>query len=82
MKIAVTYENEQVFQHFGHTPAFKIYTVEDGKINFTYYVSDAVAAPLDYSIEGETLNFMGAAFVRPDKVATADQQAPAAIPAQ
>ena len=32
MKIAVTYENEQVFQHFGHTPAFKIYTVEDGKI--------------------------------------------------
>ena len=32
MKIAVTYENEQVFQHFGHTPAFKIYTVENGKI--------------------------------------------------
>lgn len=58
------------------------YTVEDGKINFTYYVSDAVAAPLDYSIEGETLNFMGAAFVRPDKVATADQQAPAATSAQ
>ena len=32
MKIAVTYENGQVFQHFGHTEAFKIYTVEDGKI--------------------------------------------------
>ena len=32
MKIAVTYENEQVFQHFGHTPAFKIYTVEADKI--------------------------------------------------
>lgn len=58
------------------------YTVEDGKINFTYYVSDAVAAPLDYSIEGDTLNFMGAAFVRPDKVSTADQQAPVAVPAQ
>lgn len=32
MKIAVTYENGQVFQHFGHTEQFKIYTVEDGKI--------------------------------------------------
>lgn len=25
MKIAVTYENGQVFQHFGHTEAFKLY---------------------------------------------------------
>ena len=25
MKIAVTYENGQVFQHFGHTESFKIY---------------------------------------------------------
>lgn len=32
MKIAVTYENGQVFQHFGHTEQFKIYTVEDGKV--------------------------------------------------
>lgn len=32
MKIAVTYENGQVFQHFGHTQQFKIYNVEDGKI--------------------------------------------------
>ena len=32
MKIAVTYENGQVFQHFGRTEAFKIYTVEDGKV--------------------------------------------------
>ena len=32
MKIAVTYENGQIFQHFGHTEQFKIYTVEDGKI--------------------------------------------------
>lgn len=28
MKIAVTYENGQVFQHFGHTEQFKVYTVE------------------------------------------------------
>ena len=32
MKIAVTYENGMVFQHFGHTEQFKVYTVEDGKI--------------------------------------------------
>ena len=32
MKIAVTYENGQVFQHFGHTEQFKLYDIEDGKI--------------------------------------------------
>ena len=32
MKIAVTYENGQIFQHFGHTKQFKIYTAENGKI--------------------------------------------------
>jgi len=32
MKIAVTYENGQVFQHFGHTEKFKIYNAENGKI--------------------------------------------------
>ena len=32
MRIAVTYENGEIFQHFGHTEQFKIYDVEDGKI--------------------------------------------------
>lgn len=32
MRIAVTYENGEVYQHFGHTEQFKIYDVEDGKI--------------------------------------------------
>lgn len=32
MKIAVTYDNGEVFQHFGHTEQFKVYEVEDGKI--------------------------------------------------
>ena len=31
-RIAVTYENGQVFQHFGHTEAFKIYEVEGDKV--------------------------------------------------
>lgn len=32
MRIAVTYENGEIFQHFGHTEQFKIYDVTDGKI--------------------------------------------------
>ena len=32
MKIAVTYESGLVFQHFGHTSAFKIYDVENGDV--------------------------------------------------
>lgn len=32
MKIAVTHENGQIFQHFGHTAEFKVYEVENGKI--------------------------------------------------
>ena len=32
MRIAVTYENGNVFQHFGRTERFKVYDVEDGKI--------------------------------------------------
>ena len=32
MKIAVTYENGQVYPHFGHTEQFKLYQAEDGKI--------------------------------------------------
>ena len=32
MKIAVTYENGEVFQHFGRTQNFKIYDVEDNRV--------------------------------------------------
>ena len=32
MKIAVTYEDGMVFQHFGHTEQFKIYEVTDGAV--------------------------------------------------
>ena len=32
MKIAVTYEEGQIFQHFGHTEQFKLYEAADGKI--------------------------------------------------
>ena len=32
MRIAVTYENGQIFQHFGRTEQFKLYDITDGKI--------------------------------------------------
>lgn len=32
MRIAVTFENGEIFQHFGHTEQFKIYDVADGQI--------------------------------------------------
>ena len=32
MRIAVTYENGEVFQHFGHSEQFKLYDVENGII--------------------------------------------------
>ena len=39
MNIAVTYENGQVFQHFGKTEAFKIYDIVDGKVGPTMVMS-------------------------------------------
>lgn len=32
VRIAVTYENGQIFQHFGRTEQFKVYDVQDGKV--------------------------------------------------
>ncbi len=32
MKVAVTYENGMIFQHFGHTEQFKLYEIENGAI--------------------------------------------------
>ena len=38
MKIAVTYCEGQIFQHFGHTAQFKVYDVTDGCITSTSIV--------------------------------------------
>ena len=38
MKIAVTYENGNIFQHFGHTAQFKVYEVENGQVEKSYVV--------------------------------------------
>ena len=32
MRVAVTYENGEIFQHFGHPEQFKVYDIQDGKV--------------------------------------------------
>ena len=32
MRIAVTYANGEIFQHFGRTEQFKVYDVENGQV--------------------------------------------------
>lgn len=39
MKIAVTYDNGMIFQHFGHTEFFKVYDVQEGKVVSSEVVS-------------------------------------------
>ena len=39
MRIAVTYDNGQIWQHFGKTEFFKLYDVEDGSITKAEVVS-------------------------------------------
>ena len=41
MKIAVNYENGQIFQHFGQTKTFKVYTVENNAVTGTELVPGA-----------------------------------------
>lgn len=41
MKIAITYKDGQVFQHFGHTEQFKIYNIENGDIASSKVISTA-----------------------------------------
>lgn len=53
MKIAVTYENGQVFQHFGHTEQFKIYDVEQNQ------VKSAQVADTNGSGHGALAGFLG-----------------------
>ena len=55
MRIAVTYENGEIFQHFGHTEQFKLYDVEDGRI-----VSEQIV-PTNGSGHGALAGFLKAA---------------------
>lgn len=57
MKIAVTYEDGKVFQHFGHTEFFKLYDAADGKITASAVV------PTDGAGHGALAGFLKAAGV-------------------
>ena len=48
MKIAVTYENGEIFQHFGHTAEFKIYEVADGKVTCSCEVLEGFGVIVPY----------------------------------
>ena len=45
MKIAVPYENGQVFQNFGHSAQFKIQDTENGKLLSSEIVSTKQQTP-------------------------------------
>ena len=57
MRIAVTYENGEVFQHFGHTEHFKLYDAENGEI-----VTEQIV-PTNGSGHGALAGFLQAAKV-------------------
>lgn len=60
MKIAVTYDNGQVFQHFGHTEEFKVYDIKDNKIVNTEIVSsnELGHSALAYLLEENKINVL------------------------
>ncbi len=55
MRIAVTYDHGEIFQHFGHTEQFKLYDVQDGKI------TDEQVVDTDGSGHGALAGFLQAA---------------------
>ena len=57
MRIAVTHENGQIFQHFGHTAEFKIYNVEGKEI------INSLILPTQGSGHGALASFLSAARV-------------------
>ena len=57
MRIAVTYENGEIFQHFGHTEQFKLYDVAEGRI-----ISEQIV-PTNGSGHGALAGFLQAAKV-------------------
>ena len=55
-----------------------IYTLDGSVINFTYYDTESRVVPIEYSVDGDYLTFMGYPFVREGSAAeqaTSDQQA-------
>lgn len=53
MRIAVTYENGNIGQHFGHTENFKVYDIQNNEIN------DSCIIPTNGSGHGALADFLG-----------------------
>ena len=74
MKIAVTYDNGNVFQHFGKTENFKVYEVEDNKVVSSEVIGSngtghgALAGLLAEQGEGRRLVQQGGISVNDEKV--------------
>ena len=58
MRIAVTYDNGQIFQHFGHTEYFKVYNVENGQIAAVVIDDTATLKRVYYSPEEQKLSLV------------------------
>lgn len=60
MKIAVTYDNGNVFGHFGRTENFKIYNIEDGQIVSTEILSSGETGheALAYLLSGSSVDVL------------------------
>ena len=52
MKIAVTYDNGNIFQHFGKTENFKVYEVEDNKVVSSEVIGSNGTATISYISDG------------------------------
>ena len=50
------------------------YTIQDGNVNFTYYVQDYIAQPIEYQVDGDKLIFMEMEFTRVTDEATPDEK--------
>lgn len=53
-----------------------VYTISDSKVNFTFFATENTVIPIEYSVNGDELSFMGYTFVRDGSElanATADQ---------
>ena len=53
-----------------------VYTITDSMVNFTFFLSENTVVPIEYSVDGDELSFMGYNFVREGSElanATADQ---------
>ncbi len=48
MRIAVTYDNGNVFQHFGKTENFKVFEVEDNKVVSSEIVGSSTSKRKDF----------------------------------